>query len=281
MADNQAEVKSADSSTGNSNANQSADASDEASASKIGWVPSDQWKGDPAKHKSAKDFLEATRTSLPLVKAQRDRLQSQVEELQGVVLKNQNDMKTVVSVLSNQFQEKIKQQREEMDARYAEAVALGDRDAIRASMKEQRDFEAAQRQAATQATQAAPAQTQQAAPVPQFFTDWLERNTWFRSDKEAAAAAQAISVVLEKDGYTGKALLEKTEERMRERMPGLFAEEQRGRESRVEGATRGGRNTGAGKIRESEIPQALLDSYVGPGKAFKTTAEYLKKVNAE
>src|SRR5690606_35489735 len=101
----------------------------EAQAKSMGWVPQDEWKGDPDKWTDAQEYVERGEQVLPILRANNRRLQDDL-----LTLKNQNGTlqqvlaatRSIVQRLEKSFNEslarQLKEQRASLKASLREAV---------------------------------------------------------------------------------------------------------------------------------------------------------------
>lgn len=136
----------------------------EARARRLGWAPKDQWRGDPAKWKTAEDFLALSSEKLPVAL---ERLRKQDAELTSV--------KKQLDVLSKRVVDQDKRGYEramaEIRAGKKQAVADGDTAAFEA-------FEAKEDELRKAAPEPEPAKKEEPVESPDI-TSWKSKNKWF------------------------------------------------------------------------------------------------------
>ncbi len=128
-------------------------------AGEMGWLPKDEWKGDPDKWKPAHEYVRSTV----------DVNRKVVNRLKGVEDQLARVARTSVSITERE----VAKERERLMQEREEAFDAGDRDA----------FQKAERELAKVATVAPPM-------VPDETHSFIERNAnWFQKDQEATAWA--------------------------------------------------------------------------------------------
>lgn len=240
---------------GNNDAVSSEDAAVEAKALEMGWVPKDEFKGDPDKHRPASEFLKRGEEVIGFIKKDRDKAQKQVGKLEATVAELKESAKRIEKMNKVALEQVRKQTEKEFTARKRQAVETGDTDAFDAIEKEQKD---ADKDLAEQIKQPETDDSGGLTPAQKAVTDaWVSDNTWFKTDAEMAAVAGTHHAKLleEKPGLTLAENLEATREYVKSRYPEKFsngAAPKRG--SPVEGSSRTGQS-GGGDLW-SQIPKA-------------------------
>jgi hypothetical protein len=131
----------------------------DALASEMGWAPKDQWRGNPDDWKDAKAFLKTT------VEINRT-LSKDVRELKQTTARM---AKTSAAMMERALAE----QREDLEHRYAAAVAANDPKAARQ-------------------VQRALDQLDDPGEATDYMADFVARNPWYTKDEDAAAYAFAV-----------------------------------------------------------------------------------------
>lgn len=239
----------------------------EAEARALGWVPEDEYKGNPAKWADAETFLQVhSKNNGALRKA----LAAQAKDLEE--LKNQ--MRGMDSAHRKIFDMQIKKLKEEHDGQLAflkaqkrEALRSGEHEAA-ADIDEQID---SLRERGPDLPDL-PDEPQSKPEVPHWRTNktmvaWAERNPWFEKDEDMSAFAGGIGQKLRADNpaMPFDELLDKVTERVRKAFPHKFAG---GRRSPVEGSTTGETRAAASGKSYASLPKdakAACDEAVADG----------------
>jgi hypothetical protein len=186
----------------------------EKEASADGWVPQDQWKGDPAKWIPAEDFVKRGETILPIVQAKFRKSLETIDQLKSTVGELQEGNK-----LFREFHEKTltKAQKErdtliaELEQTRAKAITDGDGQTFTQADKKIQEL---------RAEQATKPQPQENPEV----TAWKTENTWYTTDPALTAMADGLADTVKRENPTlkGKAFLDKLTERVKAEMPHKF-----------------------------------------------------------
>jgi hypothetical protein len=164
-------------------------------AKKMGWVPKDQYKGDPERWRPAEDFILAGR----------DIQQQTSRELKEI----KHTLQTVTRTTASIAEQRIAEERARLSAEYERAVEDGDAKTAR-QVGQQLD-----RLEATPAT-----------PPPPETQSWTERNAgWFQKNPAATARAFEVCDRLAKLGYGHTEQLQAAEEEVKRTYPELFADQ--------------------------------------------------------
>lgn len=257
----------------------------EQEARTLGWVPQEEFKGNPERWVDAETFVERGKTVMPILKANNRRLEQEVERLHSETQKLQNlfaasqeaigELQKVHSEATKAAVEKAKQN---LLASLKQAKEEGDVELEVRLTDELTDLKAAQKEAAKTPVQPAPVQQQQPALHPDFAA-WQEENKWFGTDERKTMRAMGIAQELradpENDGLVGRKFFERIVEVMEERTNGP-------RMSKVGGTRPTGTNNGGSTDRSfNSLPPDAREAcdrqgkkLVGEGRAFKDMAAW-------
>lgn len=259
----------------------------ETKARAMGWQPKEDFKGDPEKWVSAKEYVERGENLMPLIKAENRRLSSRVEQLTAKVtesetlLKNaQESIEALKEFNSEANRRAMKESREAIvglieeareEGKVKDEIELGSRlHAVDAAIKEAEKSSGKEEKPKENGKEAAIDPTQTAE-----FKAWAEANPWFQTDRRRTGLAMGIADEIKKEEpeLKGRAFLDRVTEEV-EKVFGRPA-------SKVES---GGKGTGGGakksKAYDDLPPEAktacarFANRMVGPGKAYKTEAEW-------
>jgi hypothetical protein len=237
----------------------------DAEARQRGWLPQDDFRGDKSRWVDAQTFIERTDTVMPLLKADRDRLKREL-----------NDMKREFKRISRHISTSEERIREEIQAEMEEAVKDGDMAA----------FKKAQGKADKLAEPTVPAKHSQEDAM-EAFDSFRDANPWY--DKANLASASEI----EKDAriYADRMTerhLDKTKEMapdeffgfigdlVKEKFPDLTARPRREKPQSDVSAAGTGRAPRGGKTWEAlpDPARRQFEKWIGQGMGDK--AYYLK-----
>lgn len=253
----------------------------ETEAKELGWVPKDQFRGDPAKWTDAETFVERGHSIMPILKKNNERL---LNELSGT--RNElNDVKNSLAEAKEALDE-FKKFNEESSKRAYDQAVKDLKDQKRQALREgDADTVMEVDEALETLRDAAPkplkqiTQSPAPAPVAQDFSNhpevlaWKEENKdWIDVDPQKTAYAASIGSYLRamNPNLTGRAFLDKLSEKVRAEFP----DPNSARTSKTDGAPSRG-NSGGGKSYDN-LPadaKAACDKQatklVGPNRAFK------------
>jgi hypothetical protein len=200
-----------------------------AEATRMGWTPKDQFKGDPAKWRPADEFVERGRTMLPILRHQVQKQDRQIAELTKTVREFAEYQTKTEQRATEKALLQLRQER-------ADAIAKGDGVAF-----DKVDSQIIEMQEAVKAKPAPQKQDDDPA-----FTDWLSKNKW-AEDPKLQHIGKGIAEALVADGETarGPALLDMVSAEIKKRYPEKFDNPRRAAAPAVEGGA--GPRKSAGK----------------------------------
>jgi len=245
----------------------------ESTAAEMGWVPKDEYRGDPNKWVDAETFVNRGNKSGPILKERNEHLIKEIQTLKSEFAKHKE--------VTEQFKAFQAEQRERREAEYkvqiselrlqkSEAIRNGDGDAVNdiddridAIKDRARDVKI-------------PPQQTQVAPHPDF-DSWQAENSWFNSDKKMKAYAVEVAMELREKGdqSEGRVFFDKVKEALRKDFPSKFGNPNRSKPGAVE---TGSVSSYKGKTF-NDIPadeRKVIKSFIEQG-LYKTEAEALKE----
>lgn len=263
--------------------------STEERARNLGWVPQEEFRGDPSRWISAESFLERGEHIMPILKANNERLQQEVAGLRGQISQFQtaiNEGREAIEELkkfhTEDTEKKVQLARKNLLAELKAAKKEGDTDREVDLQGELSELDAALREERTPAT-AQPAPRQQPVIDPEFIS-WEAANPWFGVDKKRTALMTAAAEELRADpknnGLIGRRFYEAASQEASRILDGGSR-----RTTKVEGGGASGGGSSAGGEGRSyadlpadakEVCERQASKLVGPNKAFKTKAEWQK-----
>ena len=243
----------------------------ETAAGQKGWVPKDQYKGDPTKWVDAKTFIERGEKFNLNLQREVAALKAKLESFEGTrkaftkfheetIAKKDEELKAAIAQL------RIQRSEAQADGDHAGAVAIEDRiDLLRDEQK------------AIKAVVVEPPPA--AAPGPNLgdpvLQEWIEDgNSWFESDPKLRDYAVALGEAMIKGGtpLRGRKFLDLVRTKMEEEFPRKFraASPPAPRPSGAEGASsnRGSGPAAGGGKTEADLPpedRALMRQFIKEG----------------
>ena len=262
----------------------------EKEAHNLGWVPLEQFRGDPEKWVDAETFVKRGQEIMPILRKNNEALQSTVGQLQAkidhlseLVAAGQESMAALKELHASDVKKKVEQAKQELLAGLKQAKTEGDVD-TEIALQDQLSEVNAQLKTIREGEQ-----TGKPAPVSQPVTpsidpitkSWMEDNPWFEKDKALTGLAMGLAQALREDpttsGLTGVAFYNKLDERLAEYLPNRRNTPSKVAETRGSGGAGGGEG---GQSYSSLPPEAKAEcekesaKFVGEGRAFKTKAEW-------
>lgn len=154
----------------------------EAEARDWGWVPKDDFKGDPEKWKPAQQFVEDGETVLPIVRSQNKRLKEEIDTIKQSYESRFEKMERMNAKTLERQKAQYEQQISDIKTQQRAAVADGDQEAFDALEKKRETLE--KEQSEHVASDDKPESVQAA---------WVAKNDWFTTDFDMADEATRYS----------------------------------------------------------------------------------------
>lgn len=257
-------------------------------AKNLGWTPREEFKGDPEKWIDAEQFVERGEHIMPILKANNQKLQSEVLSLRGeiqrvnqILAAGQEAIEELKKFHSEDTERQVKKARKDLMAELRAAKREGDTDKELDIQEELDNFDEELRKESAKVAAAPIAHTQ---PVNDpMFVAWQYDNPWFGVDKKKTALMIASAEELRADpknnGLVGKAFYEAAA-----READKVLNPQGRATSKVESASgRSSVATSAGRRSFADLPaeaknvcERQAKKLVGEGRAFKTMADWQK-----
>lgn len=225
-----------------------------AKAAEMGWVPKEEWKGDPEKWRPAEEFVSRGENILPILK---DRVSKLESDLKVALSANKHEIEQVKKESYARAKAEYDKQLADLEKLEVEAFKTGDADVY---------LEVKNAKAAIKA----PVEPEQASEDP-VFVDWKDKNPWYQSDKELADYADFIShkIMAEHSGkITKSALAEEMTKRTKAAFPSKFTNPKRSEAGAVEGGATSPSGKSGGK-KFSDIPEEAKAQYARMAKNFE------------
>src|SRR6185295_6507768 len=263
-------------------------------AKTMGWKAPAEWKGSPPKNGfvKAKEYLERAETVIPIMRSENKKLKDEVEAARKELKEFKEETKLTVANMAKMSKVALDRQRSQLEDKHSAAidaaVEVGDRDLVRklrdAERKDLKAFDEAAEEAkpSKEEPDKAKDNVNQALPkdVQETIGGWIAENTWYTTDPEMQAVANAHHGKLLKDkpGMKLAENLEETRKYVAKRYPEKFGEEPEeddekpARGSRVEGGSRV-----AGGSSRSKFSQLPADAKAQADKFIKEDGLFLEK----
>lgn len=241
--------------------------SSEVAARAAGWVPKDEYNGDPNKWVDADEFNRRG----PLF----EKINGQSRELKEVKKALEQLKAHHAQVEAAAYKKAV----EDLKAAKKAALIDGDVDLIldiddkiaEAKEKEQ-EFNQKRAQEAAQAA------TQTAEVHPEFQA-WIDRNAWYTSSKPMKAFADTLGLELQAKGMSPSDILRQVENQIKEEFPHKFRNANRDKPGAVEGAGKGTGKAAGGSavdLHLTEQERKIMNTFVRQG--IMTKEQYIAEL---
>jgi len=235
-----------------------------------GWVPEDEYKGDPAKWRSAEEFVERGKKITPILKERNEKLVRDIEAMNAKLERQGEAVQELMQYYSKSEQRAYQKAFNDLKAKQREAVETGDTAA----------FEAAEREI-DELTKSPPPEPKKTKETPQGpppeFDDFLEANPWYTSDPELTEYADFIGTRMMNSGI--RKPLDKVyadiAKQVKARFPEKFENPKRSTAQAVEGAGSPPKAKGRGYNDLPSDAKAQCDRFVKEIPGF-SKEEYMK-----
>lgn len=261
----------------------------EAQARSMGWVPQDQWKGDPEKWTDAEEFIERGEQVLPILRANNRKLQNDLltrDKKIGTLEQELAATKSIVQGLEKNFNEslerRLKEQRAQLKGELKTAVEDRDVDReleIREQLDELTEAEKAAKQKQEENKKKLeakpPASTKTDPDLSPDFEAWKNENPWFGEDRKRTRAVIRAAEDLRDEGDTTEGY-----DFFQKALARAEGSEDSTPVSKVESGNPRARGRAQPKTYGSLPPEAKqacmedVENFVGEGKMFKTEKEW-------
>lgn len=265
-------------------------------AKEMGWKNPDEWKGDPPKSGfvSASEYVRRSEKVLPLVNARARKAEGEVSALRAELETTRQDHRKTIDRIERMSTLALSQQREQLEHRYAArkeaAVEVGDKDAYKQAVKDEKEAVAALDE---RMKEPEPEKKNEGSKLPKAVEDiiegWRSENPWYvdepGDEMTAYANARHVRLQKEKKGLSLKENLEQVTKDVRKRFPEHFDDagdegddEPRRRGSPVESGSRmngGGQGSGFSRLPADAKKQA--DRFIKEDGLFLEKGETLEK----
>lgn len=232
-----------------------------------GWVPQDEFKGDPSKWRSAEEFVERGKQITPILKERNEKLVRDIERLNSKLESQSEAVQELMQYYSKAEQRAYQKAFNELKSKQREAVEVGDTEA----------YEAAEREI-DELTKTPPPQPKapkaQNEPPAEYF-DFLEENKWYAEDRELAEYADFIGTRLVGTVKSNKDFYAEVAKRVKARYPEKFDNPKRSAAQAVEGAGSPPKAKGRGYNDLPADAKAQCDRFVKEIPGFSKD-EYMK-----
>lgn len=186
-----------------------------------GWVPKEEFQGDPSRWVDAGEFVR------------RGELFSKIEAQKRDLKRTQEDIQALKQHLAAVKEGEYKRALATLRAERNEAIGEGDYDKV-TKLEEKMDAVKEEAQKAVEQIKTVTQEAQQVAPE---FARWVERNSWYASQPHMKTFADTVGIRLAQMGMDPAEVLKKVELEVRKEFPNKFQNPNQQRASAVEGGS--------------------------------------------
>jgi len=239
----------------------------ETKARRLGWVPKEEFRGDPDKHRSAEDFLKRGEEILPILQRDNKRLHENFGKVEKQLKETQETLQTYSEFAKKAAEREYKKSLRELEAKLDAAIELADVSQARQLRKEIAELDGGE-----------PAPKPKPDPIGEVdkpavdpeVASWIEQNDWFNRSASLRTYAVEEFGELEKryPGKTKTELLAEVKQRTVDRFPDKF-----GINPKREGAASVASPTGDGARRKTGKTYDDL-----PAEAKKACDKYVRTI---
>lgn len=218
----------------------------EEKAMDAGWVPEDQWEGDPEQWRPAKEFLDRGELFKKIEDQNRTikEFKRALDDLKGHHAKTrETEYARALAALKDQKKTAL----EEGDA--AAVIKLDDQ--IDLVKDEQQKL----KQVDSQPT---------VDNVNPEFTSWVDKNKWYETNEPMKAYADALGRSLAFKGLSPSAVLQEVEKQVKIEFPNKFTNPNRNKPGAVEGSSNKG-GKGSAEVSLSDDERRVMQRFVRTG----------------
>jgi hypothetical protein len=226
-------------------------------AQEMGWVPQEEWKGDPEKWRPAADFVDRGENILPILK---DRVNKLEADLKIALKSNQKEIDRIKAESYAKAKAEYDEKINHLNELEANAIKNSDGDAYLQIKKVKETVKPPEVEVSGESEE---------------FKNWKDKNPWYQEDKELAEYADFLShkIVMEKNGHVPditEALAE-MEKRTKAKFPEKFKNARRDDPGAVE----------SGSLATEHTTKRFVDLPADAKNQYKRLAEKFKAQGRE
>ncbi len=266
----------------------------EEKARDMGWIPKEEFRGDPEKWRDAETFVERGENYLPIVQASERRLKGDLSKAEQTIATMQTQLAEATESIQALVEHNSKENRERMkaslEATRTQLVAAREAEdhatvqTLSEALDEQKEALAKAEVEPPKKEPKQPTREEQDAAMlasPEW-KEWIAENEWYGTDRRRTALAMGIADELKADPEVGKLkgkkFLDAVSAEVEKTLGGPPKRSKVESGGRVNGSEGGGGDEGKSY---SDLPQdariacdADAKRLVGPNKAFKDLASW-------
>jgi hypothetical protein len=246
----------------------------------MGWVPKEEFKGDPEKWRDAKEFVERGENFAGINKENINRLTDKLITMESKYTELQDTLKQVGEWSRKAEERAYKKAKKEFER---EKMRLKKELKIAAKEEDWDRFDVIETELDSLEEPEKPLEPNQNSATatvsdPQFIA-WKAENTWYETDPEMTQYADAVGMfVRQKNPHiTGKAFYDAVKEEVKKRYPERFENPNRTKPNIVDGGNVEARTKGSGKKTFADLPKEAQQEYEKFRKQFELAGFEFKK----
>jgi len=214
-------------------------------AKAMGWVPQDEFRGDPEKWRSAEEFLDIGLNYMPVLKERLGKMEKDLADKTSRLERTTENLVKFTEFHKGTYKRAYNKALEDIETKKRIAAQAGDVEA----------YDLLSREAEAVHTEAAQLETSPTQPADSpVYQDWHEKNTWYTNDKDLTAYADGLAQMLREDNFVGSeaAFYGEIEKRVRANFPHKFVNPAQAQPPAVEAAGGPGELKGPAKKKKFE-----------------------------
>lgn len=241
----------------------------------MGWIPKDEFRGDPERWRPADEYVQRGDEMLPIMKAQMAKYEAKISALQGTVDGQRENTEKLLKMSEKMEEKAYDKARNDLVKKQSLAIKEGDSDTWEALENEKFNLEKPQPVAEV-------TPKQQVSPELQA---WQDKNEWYTTDEDMTAVANAHLQALrtQNPGMPFQTLLTNIEGRVKAAFPHKFENPARDIPAAVDSSSTAPPAESTGKKTYSGLPaDAKEQCRIGIEQGlFKTKEDYVKSYYVE
>jgi len=256
-------------------------------ARRMGWVPEDEFKGDPEKWVDADTFVQRGEEIMPVLKENLGRMETKFESLQGEYRNSQEKieqlnktLERVVDMSKTASKRAYQRALRDLKKQQREAAKNGDLDTYDAIDRQMEEL-------GEESVKEEPKREAKSAEggIHPDFGGWHKENLWYGQDKELTAFANGLGPIVAQEipGVDGKPFFDEVTRRVKAAFPQKFENPMKKKADVVEGGGGEGESGGGKKKTYRDLPQEAkeaCDEFVSQG-LFKDRQAYVDEYFVE
>lgn len=216
----------------------------EEKAREMGWVPEEEWKGDPEKWRPAEEFVSRGENIIPIM---RKEIKTLKEELKVISELNKKELEKVKQQGYEQAKAEFDKKKRELDQKELEAFQEGDAETYQKIKSERESLKPPEEPKEEEKPQETPV-----------FQEWKTKNDWYESDEDLTLFAQAVAAQLAPQGLPEAEFYKAVEEKVKKTFPTKFENPRRNQPSMADSGHEAG---GSKKKTWGDLPPEAKQAY--------------------